>query len=95
MGNIDELLNVKRRYEELKLNITSIIDKLDGVIEKLEIPSDEIKKVYNVDSISVDEGNLSSIRQNLINKRYNLKNYVLQTINQKLYELEIEIESAG
>lgn len=95
MENIDELLNAKRRYEELKSNITVIIHKLSSVIEHLEIPSDEIKKVYNVDSISIEEGKLSSIRQNLINKKYNLKNYVLYSINQKLYELEIEIESAG
>lgn len=95
MKNIDELLNKQRRYNDLKSNITLMIEKLNSVIENLEVPSNEMKKVYNIDSIGIDEGKLSSIRQSIINKKYNLQNYVLYSINQELYQLEIEIESVG
>lgn len=95
MNNVDELLSKKRKYKNLKSNINLIISKLNSSIENLEVPSNEIKKIYNVDSISIDEGALNSVREKLTNKKNYLRNNVLYAINKELNKVEQEIESEG
>lgn len=95
MDNVDELLSKKRKYKNLKSNINLIISKLNSSIENLEVPSNEIKKIYNVDSISIDEGALNSVREKLTNKKNYLRNNILYAINKELNKVEQEIESEG
>lgn len=95
MDNIEDLLSKKRKYKNLKSNINIIINKLNSAIENLEIPATRIKKIYNIDSISIDENRINSIRQKLIDKRNYLKNNVLYSINKELNELEDNIEGMG
>ena len=95
MDNVDELLSKKRKYKNLKSNINLIISKLNSSIENLEVPSNEIKKIYNVDSISIDEGALNSVREKLTNKKNYLRNNILYAITKELNKVEQEIESEG
>ena len=95
MDNVEELLTKKRKYENLKSNINSIINKLTSAIENLEIPANRIKNSYNIDSNSIDENKINGVRQNLINKKNYLVNTVLYAINKDLKEIKEKIESAG
>ena len=95
MDNVDELLSNKRKYKNLKSNINSIINKLNNSIENLEIPSNRIKNIYNIDSLSIDVGKLNSVREDLIARRNYLKNNVLYKINEELKEIEEKLESVG
>lgn len=93
--DISELLALKRKYKNLKNNIITIINKLNSAIENLEIPANEISKIYNIDSTSVDEGKFNAIRDGIISKRNYLKNNVLYRINREITKIENEIESVG
>lgn len=95
MDNVDELLSNKRKYKNLKSNINSIINKLNNSIENLEIPSNRIKNIYTIDSLSIDVGKLNSVREDLIARRNYLKNNVLYKINEELKEIEEKLESVG
>lgn len=95
MDDISVMLSSQRKYRNLKSNINSIISNLNSAIENLETPSDRIDNYYNIDSISIDQGKLKSIRQDLINRRNYLKNIVLVEINKELNELSNSIESMG
>lgn len=95
MDNVDDLLSKKRKYKNLKTNIKTIIEKLESTIENLETPANKIKGLYNIDSISIDEGKLNFVRQNLIDRKNYLKNTILNSINKKINEIEDSIESAG
>ena len=95
MDNIEDLLSKNRKYKNLKSNINTIISKLNSAIENLETPATRIKNIYNIDSISIDENRINSIRQKLIDKRNYLKNNVLYSINKELNELEENIEGMG
>ena len=95
MDDISVMLSNQRKYRNLKANINSIITKLNNAIENLETPCDRIDNYYNIDSISVDKGNLKNLRQDLINRRNYLKNIVLVEINKELNELSNSIESMG
>ena len=92
MDDIDQILSSKKKYENLEKNVKLIIKNLDQAIEKLEIPTNKIKSFYNIDFVSVDEGKLSLIRQNLINKRDYLKNYILEELEGNLKEIKTSIE---
>lgn len=95
MESVEELLTKKRKYENLKANINSIINKLTSAIENLETPVNRIKNSYSIDSISIDENKINDVRQNLINKKNYLVNNVLYTINKNLKEIKEKIESVG
>lgn len=92
---MDELLIKKRKYENLKTNVTSIVNKLNSAIENLEVPISKIKNSYTIDSISVENNKLSIVKQNLVNKKNYLVNNVLYSIKQELREINQEIESVG
>ena len=93
--DISELLALKRKYKNLKNNIVAIINKLNSAIENLEIPTNEISKIYNIDSISIDEGKFNNIKDSIISKKNYLKNTVLPGINREIVKIENEIESVG
>lgn len=95
MDDLSIMLSNQRNYKNLSYNINLIINNLNSAIEKLEIPSDKIDNYYNIDSVSIDEGKLKTVRQNLINKRDYLRNIVLVEINRELNELNNNIESMG
>ena len=92
---MDELLSKKRKYENLKTNVTSVINKLNSAIENLEVPANKIKNSYIIDSVSVENNKLSVVKQNLINKKNYLVNNVLYSIKQELIEIKQQIESVG
>lgn len=95
MDDLSTMLSNQRKYKNLRSNINSIISNLNSAIENLEIPSDRIDNHYNIDSISVDQGKLKTLRQDLINRRNYLKNIVLVEINKELNDLSNSIESMG
>ena len=74
MYGISGLLSERRRYVTLRNNVNQIIQRLSVAITNLEIPGDEIKKLYNIDYISIDKGNINKIRENLITRKNNLPN---------------------
>lgn len=92
MGDKNKLLNDKRKYLLLKNNLELIIGEMNKCIENLEIPSNKIGLLYNIDSISIDKGKLSSIRQNLINRRNYLKYTILEEVKRELKSIN---ESMG
>ncbi len=92
MGDTNKLLNDKRKYLLLKNNLELIIGEMNKCIENLEIPSNKIGLLYSIDSVSIDKGKLSVIRQNLINKRNYLKYTVLEEVRKELKEIN---ESMG
>lgn len=92
MGDTNKLLNDKRKYLLLKNNLELVISEMNKCIENLEIPSNKIGLLYSIDSVSIDKGKLSVIRQNLINKRNYLKYTVLEEIRRELKEIN---ESMG
>lgn len=92
MGDTNKLLNDKRKYLLLKTNLELIIGEMNKCIENLEIPSNKIGLLYSIDSVSIDKGKLSVIRQNLINKRNYLKYTVLEEVRKELKEIN---ESMG
>lgn len=92
MGDTNKLLNDKRKYLLLKNNLELIIVEMNKCIENLEIPSNKIGLLYSIDSVSIDKGKLSVIRQNLINKRNYLKYTVLEEVRKELKEIN---ESMG
>lgn len=95
MDDLSIMLSNQRNYNNLSYNINLIINNLNSAIEKLEIPSEKIDNYYNIDSVSIDEGKLKTVRQNLINKRDYLRSIVLVEINRELDELNNNIESMG
>lgn len=95
MDDLSIMLSNQRNYKNLSYNINLIINNLNSAIEKLEIPSEKIDNYYNIDSVSIDEGKLKTVRQNLINKRDYLRNIVLVEIDRELNELNNNIESMG
>ena len=92
MGDKNKLLNDKRKYLLLKNNLELIIGEMNKCIENLEIPSNKIGLLYNIDSVSIDKGKLSSIRQNLINRRNYLKYTILEEVKRELKSIN---ESMG
>ena len=92
MGDTNKLLNDKRKYLLLKNNLELIIGEMNKCIENLEIPSNKIGLLYSIDSVYIDKGKLSVIRQNLINKRNYLKYTVLEEVRKELKEIN---ESMG
>lgn len=95
MNDLNSMLSDKRKYKNLKSNINLIISELNKAIENLEIPSNKIGNSYNINSSSIDNGKISSVRQDLINRRNYLKNIVLVQINKEINELDNNIESMG
>lgn len=95
MNDLNSMLSDKRKYKNLKSNINLIINELNKAIENLEIPSNKISNLYNINSSSIDNGKISSVRQDLINRRNYLKNIVLVQINKEINELDNNIESMG
>ena len=95
MDDLNTMLSNQRKYRNLRYNVNCIINSLNNAIENLEIPSDKIDNYYNIDSISVDQGKLKELRQDLINRRNYLRNIVLYEINKELNELSNSIESMG
>lgn len=93
MDDLSVMLSNRRKYRNLRANINLIINELNKAIENLEIPSSKISSLYNIDSISIDEGKINSVRQDLINRRNYLKNIVLVQINREINELNQNIES--
>ncbi len=92
MGDKNKLLNDKRKYLLLKNNLELIIGEMNKCIENLEIPSNKIGLLYSIDSVSIDKGKLSSIRQNLINRRDYLKYTILEEVKKELKSIN---ESMG
>ncbi len=92
MGDKNKLLNDKRKYLLLKNNLELIIGEMNKCIENLEIPSNKIGLLYSIDSVSIDKGKLSSIRQNLINRRNYLKYTILEEVKKELKSIN---ESMG
>jgi len=90
---MDELLAMKRKYENLKVDVNNIISKLNRAIECLSVPAEKIKNAYIIDSVSVDNGKLNTVRQNLINKRDYLSNNVLYSIRREIEEISNEINN--
>ena len=90
-----ELNQKKKKYRTLRGNVKSIIDKLDIAVEALEIPANRIKDSYNIDSNSVDEEVISSIRDNLISRKNYLKNTIIYNIDVKINDINDELESMG
>lgn len=95
MDDLSVMLSNKRKYKNLKSNINLIIGELNNAIENLEIPSNKINNLYSIDSTSVDNGKINSVRQDLIDRRNYLKNIVLVQINKEIRELNQNIESMG
>ena len=95
MNDLNSMLSDKRKYKNLKSNINLIISELNKAIENLEIPYNKISNLYNINSSSIDNGKISSVRQDLINRRNYLKNIVLVQINKEINELDNNIESMG
>lgn len=95
MDDLSVMLSDKRKYKNLKSNINLIINELNKAIENLEIPSNKISNLYNINSSSIDNGKISFVRQDLINRRNYLKNIVLVQINKEINELDNNIESMG
>lgn len=85
--NIEELVADKRQYTLLKDDVENMINRLNNCIKYLETPANTIASAYTIDNVSVDKGNLKTIRQNLINKRNFLLNEVLVEINLKIKEI--------
>lgn len=92
MGDKNKLLNDKRKYLLLKNNLELIIGEMNKCIENLEIPSNKIGLLYSIDSVSIDKGKLSSMRQNLINRRDYLKYTILEEVKKELKSIN---ESMG
>ena len=95
MNDLNSMLSDKRKYKNLKSNINLIVSELNKAIENLEISSNKIGNSYSINSSSIDNGKISSVRQDLINRRNYLKNIVLVQINKEINELDNNIESMG
>ena len=95
MDDLSMMLSDKKKYKNLKTNINLIINQLNSAIENLEISSNDIKNMYNIDTISIDEKKLFAVRQDLINRKNFLKNIVMVELNKELNEIEDNIESMG
>lgn len=93
MDELSVMLNDKRNYKNLKINIEYIIKNLNSCIENLEVPCSRTKSLYNINSISADNDKLNIVKQNLINRRNYLKNVILVEINKELNEISDSIES--
>lgn len=89
--DVSQLINDKRKYTDLKTNIEYIIKYLNSAIENLETPSSKIKDLYNIDSLSIDNGRINAIRQDLIEKRNYLNNVVLIELDQNVKKINESI----
>lgn len=92
--SISDLYTLKKQYETLKGDISSIITYLNSAIGNLETPSLKIGEVYNIDNQTIDKNKLSSIRVDLNTKKNYLSDVVLVEIDQKIKSLKTEIELA-
>lgn len=93
--DINELIEKRRKYRNFRDRMYSLIDYLEAAITNLDTPSSKIDDYYNIDSTSIDDGKLSNVRENLINKTNFLKNTVMNRILSDINELDNEIGSAG
>lgn len=90
---MDNLSVEKAKYERLKTKVKYMIKYLNNCIEKLQVPALKIDDYYNIDNISIDEKNLTNIRDNYISRRNYLNNTVLVEIENKIKEfIEAGIE---
>lgn len=92
--SISDLYTLKKQYETLKGDITSIVSYLNSSIGNLETPSLKIGEVYNIDNQAIDKNKLISIRADLNVKKSYLTDVVLVEIEQKIKSLTTEIEQA-
>lgn len=93
--DINELIEKRRRYRNFRDRMYTLIDYLESAIANLDTPSSKIDDYYNIDSTSIDNGNLTIIRERLIDKKNFLKNTVMNKILNDIRELDNEIGSAG
>lgn len=89
--DISKLVDDKRKLLDLKTNIENIVRYLNGAIENLETPSSRINDLYNIDSVSIDNGRINAIRQDLINRRNYLNNVVLIELDQNIKKINESI----
>lgn len=92
--SISDLYTLKKQYETLKGDITSIVSYLNSSISNLETPSLKIGEVYNIDNQAIDKNKLISIRADLNTKKSYLTDVILVEIEQKIKSLTTEIEQA-
>lgn len=93
MASISECENDIRRYERLKDNIFSVIDKLSSASSSAYNLSIELKNKYQVDDGNTPvTSRVTTLKNNIEKTSTSLKNKVIPAIDRAINDLKKEIE---
>lgn len=84
MNYLDELYEKKERYTILKSNVQDLISSLSNVINKFDIPINNIGKNFIIDNVSTTSNKLSRIKSNLIVQKNSLNTLTLNKIKDEI-----------
>lgn len=94
MSLISELEYERNRYYKLRDDITEIYNCLTIGDNKFDYVDKQLYKYYNINDEQVIQNNLEKISENINNIKNVLNNNILIAINNRIAQLDTEIEQA-
>lgn len=89
--SISDLYALKSKYTALKSNVLNIIEVTKNTINNLERPSEDTKKYFTKNEVSVDGNIIKNVRDELVAKNNHLTNVVVKNIDEKINSISSEI----
>ena len=94
MSDIDELYSKKRKYSNLRDNVSYTASYLKKSYDKLNSVSGKVKDGYSIDGVSGDDGYLASTQSKIQSMYGYLNDTVIPSIDRKIRQLSKDIEAA-
>lgn len=91
MSTLSDLYSKKRKYKNLKSDITDIIGYIEKTINSIGEAPTSISNCYFVDEEKADKGKISSIKQKLQEQKKLLSNTIYPAIKEKIRKIENQI----
>ena len=92
MNTLYELKKERNQYYDLKDKLYYIVKRLDLSVDCISPASDTYKYVYTIDSVVANNDKLNKLKKELLDKRNYISNVIIPKINERIYNLNLEIE---